>query len=240
MKTVTLSPPLANASFSPGAARSLPKAWLPILGAMAAFVIDVRTPNGVVDGLLYVSAVLACVWVPRANSALYTALALMPLMLLGLALSPTGISMELAVTNRCVAVGIVWVAAFAVWRAVRSARARESTLSALSEQLRAAERAACEERTALCDWIRTEITPELQVLEWRLRCLPHRTGRDFDIRSEALILRRAIRRTTACAREREMRLRHEGSYSGSATAQRIAAGLGPEVLSDFAMQECGR
>lgn len=210
MDRVSLFLPVPTALLLPCAPFSWPKTSLPILLAIAAFVIDINTPNGVLDGLLYVSAVLVCVWVPTANSPLYTALGLMLLMILGFAMSPSGIFVEVAVANRCVAIGLIWLAAFAVWRCVRSMRERDSILSALSKQLRAAELAACMERTALSEWIRTEISPELQILEWRLRCLPHRACRDFDLPSEALILHRAIRRASQCAQDKEARLRYDG------------------------------
>jgi hypothetical protein len=50
----------SSAGLPPGAI-GCPKAWLPILVAGAAFLIDINTPDGVADGFLYVAAVLVCV-----------------------------------------------------------------------------------------------------------------------------------------------------------------------------------
>jgi hypothetical protein len=75
---------------------SYSKILVPILVAIAAFLIDINTPNGVVDGFLYVSAVLVCAWIPTTNAALDTALGLMLPMILGFALSPDGVTAEVA------------------------------------------------------------------------------------------------------------------------------------------------
>ncbi len=103
--------------------------FLPILMTCAAFLIDLDTPNGLLDGFLYVAAVLVCVWVPAVHVALYTALGLMLPMILGFALSPNGVALSMAVANRCVAMGTIWLAAIAVWRNAQSARESESTLT---------------------------------------------------------------------------------------------------------------
>ena len=184
-----------------------PPALFPILLATIAFIFDVITPNGLLDAVLYVSATMVCVWLPRPNSALYTARGVMPLTMLGFALSPSGAPTEVAVANRCVGVGIIWLAAIAVRRSVPSTRDKQSALRDLEEQLRAAERTASQERTELSDWFRAEITPELQILEWRLRRLLYCTGQKGDLRAEAMILNRAIRRASKCVRAREFRLR---------------------------------
>ena len=84
--------------------------------------------------------------------------------MLGFALSPSGAPTEVAVANRCVGVGIIWLAAIAVRRSVRSTQDKQSALRDLEEQLRAAERAASQERTELSDWFRAEIAPELRIL----------------------------------------------------------------------------
>ena len=86
MDRVIQFPSSPNALFLPRAVKFRSSAFLPLLTALAAFLIDVRTPNGVVDGFLYVSAVLVCVWVPAANAAFYTALGLTFPMILGFAL----------------------------------------------------------------------------------------------------------------------------------------------------------
>ena len=185
---------------------------LPVLLAICSLVIDINTPHGMLDGLLYVSAVLVCVWLPATNLAFYTALGLMPLMILGFALSPRGVSVETAVANLCVAMVIVWLAAFAVSRAARATREREDELR---RQLEAAERAAGEERAALSDWLHNVITPELQILDWRVNYLPMRAPRHADLRGETLILHRVIRRVSQSARAKEARLRCRDAAASS-------------------------
>jgi hypothetical protein len=115
------------------------------------------------------------------------------------------VPMELALVNRSVAVGTVWLIALAIFMHVRSARQRES---ALSRELQVALRSAHTERSAFSDWLHTQIDTELEVIAWRLNVLAHRQGRKgFDSTSEALMLQRAVQRTYACVREQEGRLR---------------------------------
>ena len=191
-------PPMRERSFAR-------RASFPIVLATVAYIFDVITPNGLLDGVLYVSVILVCVWLPRPKSALFTALGLMPLTMLGFALSPSGAVTEFA--NRCVGVGIIWLAAIAVRRSVSSTQDKQSALRDLEERLRAAERTASQERSELSAWIRAEIAPELQILEWRLHRLLYCTHQKGDLRDEAMILSRAIRRASKCVRAREFRLR---------------------------------
>lgn len=193
-------PPMREWSFAP-------PAFFPIVLATVAFIFDVITPNGLLDGVLYVSAILVCVWLPSPKSALFTALGLMPLTMLGFALSPSGAATEFAVANRCVGVGIIWLAAIAVRRSVSSTQDKQSALRDLEERLRATERTASQERSELSAWIRAEISPELQILEWRLHRLLYCTHQKGDLRAEAMILDRAIRRASKCVRAGEFRLR---------------------------------
>ena len=196
-----------SAGLPPGAiGRS--KAWLPVLVAGAAFLIDINTPDGVADGFLYVAGVLVCVWVPAAQAALYTAFGLMLPMTVGFVLSPTGVALQVAVANRGVAMGTIWLAAVAVWS---NARLRESTLTALHQQRQSAERAACAERIALSDWLGQEIGVELTMVDWRLNHLSHRARRAEGLRTEALVLRRAIQRAHQSLHGKAMRLRNAGS-----------------------------
>ena len=186
-----LSPP--TAFFPPCVAWMGSATFLPLLMALVAFVIDVRTPNGMVDGFLYVAAVLVCMWVPVAHASLYTAVGLTLPMSLGFVLSPSGASLGVAVVNRCVALGLIWLAAIAVWR---HARNRDATLAGLQQQLRLVEHAAAEERMALCDWLREDVSLELAMVDWRLNYLSQQIRRGVKLQSEALILRRAIQRAS--------------------------------------------
>jgi hypothetical protein len=199
---------LPSALFPPRTAWIGSTAFLPLLMALVAFAIDVRTPNGVVDGFLYVSAVLVCVWVPAARASLYTALGLTLPMILGFILSPSGASLEMTLVNRWVALGLIWLAAIAVWR---NARNRDSTLAALRQRLLLVERAAEEERMALCDWLRQDVSLELTMVDWRLNHLSHQIRRGVKLQSEALILRRAIQRASQSVDGKMTRLREAGA-----------------------------
>jgi hypothetical protein len=190
----------------PFAAWLSPK-FLPILTAAAAFLIDLNTPNGIADGFLYVAAVLVCVWAPAAHYAIYTAFGLMLPMILGFVLSPDGTSAEVAAITRCVALTLIWLVAIAVWR---KARERDSTLAAMQQQLRDVERAAEEERMALCDWLCRDLRPELTMMDWRLNHLSHQPRRGSHVQSEALVIRRAIQRASQSVYGKMIRLREAG------------------------------
>jgi hypothetical protein len=183
---------------------------LPFLLGAAAFVIDILTPNGLLDGLLYIPAVLACVRVPAPRAPLYTAGGLMLPMILGLFLSPSGASFQVAVSNLCAAVGTIWLAAYALFRNACSVRDASSTLEELTQKLSATEQAAREERASLSDWLHGDISPELDVLIWRIQYLPNRGAkRGFNLRTESVLLRRAIERARQSARVQERRLRQD-------------------------------
>jgi hypothetical protein len=134
-------------------------------------------------------------------------------MILGFVLSPSGASVEVAVVNRCVALGLIWLAAIAVWRHACNG---DSTLAALQPRLRLVERAAEEERKALCDWLRQDVSLELTMVDWRLNHLPHQIRRGAKLQSEAFILRRAIQRASQSVDGKMTRLR--GAKNGEHTA----------------------
>jgi hypothetical protein len=190
------------------------QAFLPIGAAVIAFLVDVHVPNGMLDGLLYVLAVLACHRVPNANAALYTAWGVMPPMILGLLLSPMGAPIWMAFTNRLMAIVIIWIAAFVVSRSVRATSTNESALVEIQRRLRGAEHFANDERTGLSDWLREEISLELSVIDWRLNRLSRAAGSQFDLKTEALLLRRAIQRTRHSVYGKELRLRDVTTDAG--------------------------
>jgi hypothetical protein len=187
--------------------------FLPILTAAAAFLIDLNTPNGIADGFLYVAAVLVCVWAPAAHYAIYTALGLMLPMILGFVWSPDGASVEVAAITRCVALTLIWLVAIAVWR---KARERDSTLRALQQQLQDVEHAAELERMALSDWLCRDLRPELTMVDWRLNYLSRQRRRGAEVQSEALVLRRAIRRASESVYGKMIRLREANIWHGAA------------------------
>lgn len=203
MHKATLFPDSNSVGQLPLAAWRSPR-FLPILTAAAAFLIDLNTPNGIADGFLYVAAVLVCVWAPAAHYAIYTALGLMLPMILGFVWSPDGASVEVAAITRCIALTLIWLVAIAVWRKTRE---RDSTLAALQQQLRDMERAAELERIALSDWLCRDLRPELTMVDWRLNYLSHQRRRGAEVRSEALVLRRAIQRASQSVYGKMIRLR---------------------------------
>ena len=167
---------------------------------------------------------LVCVWVPVANAAFYTALGLMFPMVLGFVLSPNGAALEVAVANRSVAMGTIWLAALAVWS---NARARESTLTALRQHQQTAERTVHEERVALSDWLGQEISVELAMVDWRLNHLLRRARRD-ELRTEALVLRRAVQRAHQSLNGKAIRLRAaRPDQQPRLQAAALGAGSGP-------------
>ena len=62
-----------------------------------------------------------------------------------------------------------------------------------SEQLRSAVNSACSDREGISQWLRDDVDLELRMMEWRLHRL-QRCAEPPDLRTESLILRRAIAR----------------------------------------------
>ena len=170
------------------------KILLPLGVALVAFLIDVKTPDGVADGYLYLFAVLACQWLPGANAAMYTAAALMPTMLAGFFLCPAGSPLGIACVNRLVAMCLIWLAALAARHHARSLADRETALLEAQAQLNAAHRQVQDERAGLSNWLRDNIGSELDAVEWRLNRLWRRAP-GLDPKTEAFVLQRAIQRT---------------------------------------------
>lgn len=178
---------------------------LPVGVTLVAFLIDVKTPDGVADGYLYLFAVLACQWLPRANAAMYTAAALMPTMLVGYFLCPPGAPVVVACANRLVAMCLIWLAAMAARRHALRLAEHETALIDAQARLSAAHLLAHEERTGLSHWLRDNVSSELDAVEWRLNRLWRRAP-GFDPKTEAFVLRRAIQRTRYSLRGQAARL----------------------------------
>jgi membrane protein implicated in regulation of membrane protease activity len=155
------------------------------LVALAMFLLDVRTPNGLLDGFLYVFPVLMCCRIPDARAAPLLALALMPALFFGYWVSPMGSPAWIAVTNRVVAAAMIWLLALFVREFVSSRMHRTLDLSQREQQLR--------DRRGISRWLRDDVDLELQVMDWRLNRL-QRCADSPDLRTESLILRRAIAR----------------------------------------------
>jgi membrane protein implicated in regulation of membrane protease activity len=161
-----------------------------ILVAVAMFLLDVRTPNGLLDGFPYVIAILMCWSIPSPRAALLMALGLMPALLFGYLLSPTGAPTWMAVTNRLVAAATLWLVALFVHR-IRMTDGH--FLAAREEQLRREVTIASSDRRDVSQWLRDDVDLELQAMEWRLNRL-QRCADCGDVRTESLMLRRAIAR----------------------------------------------
>jgi type IV secretory pathway VirB3-like protein len=186
---------------------------LPLIVAAAMFVLDVLTPNGVVDGFMYVPAILLCWWIPNAKAAPLMAAGLMPAMLFGFTLSPMGAPVWMAVTNRLVATSIVWLTALVLWLNARSMKRKDSVLSESQGQLRTAESSAQDDRLNISTWLRREVDVELRIVEWRLNRLQRCEPNTLDLRTETLILRQAVQRARESVLTKATRL-DEGQRQG--------------------------
>jgi hypothetical protein len=164
-----------------------------ILVALALFLLDVRTPNGLLDGFPYVVAILMCASIPSPQAAPLMALSLMPAFLFGYLLSPMGAPIWMAVTNRLVAAATLWVLALFVHRITRSRMTESHSLAEREQQLQRQVTSASSDRKDISQWLRDNVDLELQAMEWRLIRL-QRCADSGDVRTESLMLRRAIAR----------------------------------------------
>ena len=186
---------------------------VPVITAIFCFILDANTPNGVLDGFFYVSAVLLCQWLPSAKSPLYLAAGLTPAMWVGFALSDTASPLWTAVTNRSIAIFAVWVAALVVSRNTRAAERITSSLNETAHRLQLSNRDALGDRSGIADWLREEIVVELELLDRRLHRLQHASWYAVDLETEATLLRRSIRRTRDSVLTQSNRLRTPRSSS---------------------------
>ena len=79
--------------------------------AIVIFVVDLFLPLGVAGGVLYVAVVLCTLWLPQRGAIIIAASVSTILILLGLALSPSGGELWKVLTNRFLAIFAVWVIA---------------------------------------------------------------------------------------------------------------------------------
>lgn len=163
------------------------------LVALGLFLLDVRTPNGLLDGFPYLIAILMCWPIASPRAALFMALALMPALWFGYLLSPMGAPTWIAVTNRLVAAATLWLVAGFVSRATRARVNDSHILSEREAQLQREVRTASSDRKDVSQWLRDDVDLELQAMEWRLNRL-QRCADSGDVRTESLMLRRAIAR----------------------------------------------
>jgi hypothetical protein len=164
-----------------------------LLIALALFLLDVGTPNGLLDGFPYVFAILMCGSIRHSRAPFLMAMALMPALACGYLLSPMGAPTWIAVTNRLVAAAILWTVALFVHRINRARVSDSHFLSLREEQLRREVTIASSDRQGVSQWLRDDVDLELQAMDWRLNRL-QRCADCSDLRTESLMLRRAIAR----------------------------------------------
>jgi hypothetical protein len=179
----------------------------PIVIAGVAFIVDLYTPNGLLDGILYVFAVLACRRIPKVNASLYAACGVTLLTVLGFALSPMGVSVWMAVANQFTAIVIIWATAAVVRHSAQVEIHNEFVLAEITERMCTAERSAHDVRIGMSKWLREEVGLELDMIDWRLNRFSRYSQRSFDLQTETLMLRRAIQRTRRSVSGRERGLR---------------------------------
>jgi hypothetical protein len=217
-----------------------------ILVAVAMFVLDVRTPNGLLDGFPYVVAILMCGSIATPRAAPLMALALMPALLFGYWLSPVGGPTWMAVTNRVVAAATLWLVALFVHRITRSRMSDSHFLAEREEQLQREVTVASSDRKGVSQWLRDDVDLELQVMEWRLNRL-QRCADCGDVRTESLMLRRAIARARQAILAQAARLgqpspvRWERSaLLGGRAAEREPGQVGTHFRIDLEGSRCRR
>jgi signal transduction histidine kinase len=129
--------------------------------AIVAFLIDATTPHGVADGFLYVLPVLVCFWVRSAYASLYTAMALMFPLGLGVLISPAGASIWIEVTNRLLGATTIWLTALLISHNARLAGQREHLLERIRELNQRSEQLKYGEQVNLSRWLDSGVARNL-------------------------------------------------------------------------------
>lgn len=88
-------------------------AALMVILVVASFIADLFLPLGIAGGVLYVLPVLLTMWLPDHRITVPTAIVCSGLTLVGFVYSPPGMEPIYAVTNRLLAVGVIWAIAIA-------------------------------------------------------------------------------------------------------------------------------
>jgi signal transduction histidine kinase len=195
-----------------------PRLILPLGVSLLAFTIDLATPNGMLDGFLYVLAVLVCVWVPGVTVALYTALGLMPLMILAAFASPDGVSAQVASINVLAGIGTIWVAAIIVWHNACATRDREALLRQVRTLHQTTATAADIERIELSRWLHEGIGQELTAVGWGLDHIARHAGDEQEVRTEVQETRVIVDGMQLTMRAKAASLRHAEIDSGNLAA----------------------
>ncbi len=117
-------PPVSDLKPGPDSApRSAAAGILGVVAMAAVFVVDLVTPLGYLDGILYMIPVLMGLWVPGARYALSAASAATILIVIDMTLSTrAALPMGVVIVDRLGAIGILWGLATAIaWRKRRDA-----------------------------------------------------------------------------------------------------------------------
>ena len=117
-------PPVSSLKPGPDSApRSAAAGVLGVAAMAAVFVLDLVTPLGYLDGILYMIPVLMGLWVPGTRYALSAASAATILIVIDMVLSTrAALPMAVVVVDRLGAIGILWGLATAIaWRKRRDA-----------------------------------------------------------------------------------------------------------------------
>lgn len=105
-----------------------------IILAAGIFILDIYTPRGIADAVGYVALVLLTLWSSRRSHTILAALAGSVLTIVGLLLSPQGEIASIFVSNRVLALAVIWASAFVILRFKRSekeSRKMRDSLNAL-------------------------------------------------------------------------------------------------------------
>ena len=102
-----------------------------VITALAAciFALDILTPKGVSDEILYVGPILLALWSSHRQFIILTATGVSALTILGFYFSPPGGLLETAITNRTLSLIGIWVAASLAFRYQRVTQEREEALA---------------------------------------------------------------------------------------------------------------
>jgi signal transduction histidine kinase len=191
-----------------------PQIILPFGIATTAFLIDLKTPDDIADGFFYILAVVSCVWVPYANSALYTAFGLMLPITFGFVASPLAASPWIGIFNRALGAMVMWLVAFVVWRNAHLIRDRERAMAQLEQLHFAAERGADAERIELSRWLHEGLAQQLAAVGWSLDRIASHSLDERKVQAEASELRTTINDALRTVHRKAVELRKLESDPG--------------------------
>ena len=196
-----------------------PQIILPIGIGIAAFLIDLKTPDDISDGFFYILAVVSCAWVPLADSALYVGFALMLPMSLGYFVSPLAVPPWTGIANRALGILVIWLVAFVVWRNAHLIRDRGRALAELEHLHSATELAANAERIELSRWLHDGLAQQLVAVGWSLDRIANRSLDDEAARAEARKLRATIDGALETVHRKAVELRKSESEHSELSVQ---------------------